>query len=37
MQGLISYLGSLGSIADILIQEPSIEEVIKVLYEKKQG
>jgi ABC-2 type transport system ATP-binding protein len=37
MQRLISYLGSLGSIADISIQEPSIEEVIKVLYEKYPG
>jgi ABC-2 type transport system ATP-binding protein len=34
MQRLIAYLGSLGSIADISIQEPSIEEVIKVLYER---
>ena len=37
MQRLIAYLGSLGSIADISIQESSIEEVIKVLYEKDHG
>ena len=32
-QSFISYLGTVGSIADISIQEPPIEEVIKMLYE----
>jgi ABC-2 type transport system ATP-binding protein len=29
----VSFLGTIGSIADISIQEPPIEEVVKVLYE----